>query len=572
MMIATSQSISQTITPGAIQIGLAELQRRALSERLLERIAAADPSVWSSAPAVQKLVADRLGWLRVASAMQKNIGDLESFAETAFAEGIRDVALLGMGGSSLCPAVFGQIFPRLPGRGKFLVLDLTAPAAVKRVEDQIDISQCLFVSASKSGKTIETRSHTEYFWEKVTSAVGSKAGERFIAITDKGSALEELARSRGFRRVFLNRSDIGGRYSALSYFGLVPGALAGVPLPALLESAVSAEIAGFGSGAVNSAVELGLFIGGAAAAGRDKLTFMATPKLEPLVPWIEQLIAESTGKDRTGVIPIEGEPLTDADRYGADRAFVFLRLDGQPEPHARLLVQLVRLGHPVVEMLLADVNQVGGEFFRWELATAVAGWVLGVNPFDEPNVQESKDNTQRVLAGLVSGSAAANAQSVAPDSAISILSVSPSSISRSGDAKSTLLGWLREAKTCGYISILAFTDDTQETEAALSRLRRILGEQTGSATLRGYGPRYLHSIGQLYKGGPQLGAFLVISTEDPADRRIPGADHSFSMLKMAQAIGDAESLAKRGRPLVHVHLANTQSGLESLAGAFESRI
>ncbi|MBI5867175.1 MAG: hypothetical protein HZB43_02600 [candidate division Zixibacteria bacterium] len=570
MMTSAIHSAEQTITAGAIQTEFAELLRRAQSERLAERIGAGEASVWSSDPAIRELVSDRLGWLNVASAMQLNLGDIEHFAEGVFADGVRDVVLLGMGGSSLCPAVFGQIFRRLPGRGKFLVLDLTSPSAVKRIERQIDIANCLFVSASKSGKTVETRSHTEYFWEKVTRAVGSRAKERFVAITDKGSALEQLGRAKSFRRVFLNPSDIGGRYSALSYFGLVPGALAGVPLRPLLECAVSAQSAGLDSDASNSAVELGLLIGGAAKAGRDKLTFMAASVLGPLVPWIEQLIAESTGKNQTGIIPIENEPLANAEQYGPDRAFVFFRMEGKPDLHEGLRSQLIRLGHPVVEISVADTTQIGGEFFRWELATAVAGWVLGVNPFDEPNVQESKDNTQRVLADLVSGKAVAQPHGVASGEGFSILSVSPGTLSSQGDARGIMRGWLDEARQCGYISILAFMDDTAENEAVLGSMRRFLGQQTGRATLRGYGPRYLHSIGQLYKGGPQTGAFLVISSDESSDVRIPGADYSFSMLKMAQAMGDAESLVTRGRPLVHVHLTKDQAGLENLAAMLTS--
>jgi glucose-6-phosphate isomerase len=569
MVTTTLPLATQTIVPGPIGAALTEMHRRASSERLIARIAAADPSVWTSDPTSQKTVANRLGWLRVASAMQKRIPEMEQFASGVFADGIRDVVLLGMGGSSLCPSVFGQIFPRPSGRGEFLVLDSTVPSAVKRVEKAIDLSRCLFVSASKSGKTIETLSHTGYFWEKVTQAVGPKAGEHFAAITDQGSSLEEFARARHFRRVFLNPADIGGRYSALSYFGLVPGVLAGVPLQALLNSAVTAESEGLGGESSNSAVELGLFIGAAAKAGRDKLTFIVSPVLRPFVPWIEQLVAESTGKRQSGIVPIENEPLADVSDYGSDRAFVFFQLEGSPGPSEKLRSQLTSAGHPVAVISVADVTEIGGEFFRWELATAVAGWALGVNPFDEPNVQESKDNTQKVLAELVSRGKSAMPRVIASADGISVLAASPAEAdSGKHDLNGIIQDWVEKARECSYISILAYLDDTSEIDAALNRIRKILVERTQRATLRGYGPRYLHSIGQLYKGGPPTGAFLLITADDPEDAVIPGASYTFSTLKTAQALGDAESLVKRGRPLLQLHFPGDQiRGLNNLASA-----
>ena len=556
---------------GQISAALAELQSRAHSERLVERIAAADPSVWASDPVSQKAVANRLGWLRIASVMQGRIAELEQFATEVFGDGIRDVVLLGMGGSSLCPSVFGQIFPRFPGRGQFLVLDSTVPAAVKRVERAIDFPRCLFVSASKSGKTIETLSHTEYFWEKLTETAGPKAGSHFIAITDKGSSLEELARARQFRHVFLNPADIGGRYSALSYFGLVPATLAGVPLQGLLDSAVAAEAEGLSEGVRNTAVDLGLFIGAAARLGRDKLTFVATPNLAPLIPWIEQLVAESTGKNQTGIVPIEGEPLTDIKDYGEDRVFVFFQIEGDRDQFGAFCDQLAAAGHPVAVVSLADVTQIGGEFFRWELATAVAGWVLGVNPFDEPNVQESKDNTKRVLGELVAHGSAAVPRALATAGDISVLGVSPATSGRDGaDLAGMIQWWMRNVEESEYVSTLAYLDDTPQTERALTRVRETLGNRTHRATLRGYGPRYLHSIGQLYKGGPPTGAYLLITADDPEDAPISGAGYTFSTLKMAQALGDAESLMKRGRPFLHLHFhGDPVRGLNDLASVIE---
>jgi glucose-6-phosphate isomerase len=557
---------------GQISAALTQLQSRAHSERLVGRIAAADPSVWASDPVSHKVVANRLGWLRIASVMQGRIAELEQFAAEVFGDEIRDIVLLGMGGSSLCPSVFGQIFPRFPGRGKFLVLDSTVPAAVKRVERAIDLPRCLFVSASKSGKTIETLSHTEYFWGKLTETVGPKAGSHFIAITDKGSSLEALARARQFRHVFLNPGDIGGRYSALSYFGLVPATLAGVPLQGLLDSAVAAEAEGLSGGVRNTAVDLGLFIGAAARLGRDKLTFVASPAIAPLIPWIEQLIAESTGKNQTGIVPIESEPLADIKDYGDGRVFVFFQLDGDRDQFGEFRNQLADAGHPVAAISLTNLTQIGGEFFRWELATAVAGWVLGVNPFDEPNVQESKDNTQRVLTALGAGGTAALPRPIARAGDICVLGVSPSApASEATDLAGLIRHWIDDVRKAGYVSILAYLDDTPLTEAPLARIRKTLGKQTRRATLRGYGPRYLHSIGQLYKGGPPVGAFLLITADDPEDARIPGASYAFSTLKMAQALGDAESLMKRGRPFLHLHFhGDPVRGLNDLASVIEA--
>jgi transaldolase/glucose-6-phosphate isomerase len=568
---------SHTIATQAIKAGqdkdsLTKWQTRAKAESLVKRIAAADPSVWASDKATQTAVANRLGWLHVASDMRGKISELEQFSTQVLNDGIRDVVLLGMGGSSLCPSVFGRMFPRPAGHGKFLVLDLTAPAAVQRIESQVDLSRCLFVSASKSGKTVETRSHTEYFWEKVTKIAGANAGARFVAITDQGSALESLGRSRNFRRVFLNPADIGGRYSALSYFGLVPGVLAGVPLEPLLTNAVAAQEGGLGADWPNPAIDLGLLIGSAAKAGRDKLTFMADQAVAPLIPWIEQLIAESTGKHGTGIVPIENEPPEEASHYGSDRMFVFFRLRGQPDPFGQLRAQLSVAGHPIVEITLDDITQIGGEFFRWELATAVAGWVLGINPFDEPNVQESKDNTERVLGELVPRGPEAVSKAVAVADGLAILAVSPQSASSERATPSAILkAWVEQARKCGYVSILAYMDDTAEAEDEIQGIRRILGRLTGRATLRGYGPRYLHSIGQLYKGGPPAGAFLLLSAEESVDLPITGVKYSFSMLKLAQALGDAESLQKRGRPLVHVRVSEPAGQqLSRIAAIFES--
>jgi len=500
--------------------------------------------------------------------MQGNAAELQSFADQVVGDGLSDVVLLGMGGSSLCPSVFGQMFPRREGMRHFLVLDLTDPDAVSRIERTIDLTRTLFISASKSGKTVETLSHTEYFWQEVTAS-GDGAGRQFVAITDEGSHLQKMASERAFRHVFVNPSDIGGRYSALSYFGLVAGALAGVPLPELLASAVAAEQLALGGWDDNPALELGLLLGTAAEAGHDKLTFIASPRMAPLVPWIEQLIAESTGKKGRGIIPIEGEPLAPEEQYGSDRLFVTMRFADEPDPAGAMRRSFEQDDIPFVEIVLNALPDIGGEFYTWEVATAIAGWVLDINPFDEPNVQESKDNTNRVLESVRPDGRLALPETVADAGAFRILKTpgmngSPASV---GD----LIGhWLLGVDRSQYVSLLAYVDESDRTEEVLARMRLYLLSRSRCATLRGYGPRYLHSIGQLYKGGPPVGAFMVMTSDPAEDRSIPGVPYTFESLKLAQALGDAESIAKRNRPLLHVHLPDLLPGLDALADLIES--
>lgn len=571
-MMSPAVSSVLTIHPGVLQHSWDTWQKKAKIDHVIERISKSDASVWTSDQSTQRLIADRLGWLGIASAMRDKVGDLTRFADSVTQDGIGDIVTMGMGGSSLCPTVLGRMFPRPGSPQRYMVLDSTDPAAIQKIESRIDLKRTLFISASKSGKTVETLSHTEYFWHKMVAELGSEAGRHFAAITDAGSQLEQLARARQFRRIFLNPSDIGGRYSALSYFGLVPGALAGIPLQAILDYAVAGEHEGLSGSPANPALELGLLMGAGARAGQDKLTFVATPSLAPMIPWIEQLIAESTGKNQTGIVPIEGEPPGDLDDYGPDRLFVLMRLVEERVSLGRLKDQLVAAGRPVVEVTLVDRAQIGTEFFRWELATAVAGWVLGINPFDEPNVQESKDNTRMLLDQIGTKNRAPLPEAVAEGVSFSIRrGGSVAAGQTSSTVKASIRPWVERAQDCGYIAVLAYLDDAMEIEVAISRIRKTLRAQTKRATLRGYGPRYLHSIGQLYKGGPQSGAFMLITAENTADITIPGAAYTFGTLKMAQALGDARSLTSRGRPFLHVHLgADALRGLNELALAIES--
>jgi glucose-6-phosphate isomerase/transaldolase/glucose-6-phosphate isomerase len=469
-----------------------------------------------------------------------------------------DVVLLGMGGSSLCPDVLRNTFGHVKGHPQLHVLDTTDPATILAVRSRIRIKDTLFVVASKSGETTETLSHFAYFWNEVG---GGKDGARgpgrhFAAITDPGTSLEKLAKDHGFRWIFRNPPDIGGRYSALSYFGLVPGALIGVDVKELLERAV--EMAHSCADSVpaesNPGVWLGAVMGELALQGRNKLTLIASPKISTFGYWVEQLIAESTGKQGKGIVPVEGEPLGKPDVYGDDRLFVYIRMDA--DPPNRAVQALEKAGHPVVTLTMRDKLDLGGEFMRWEIATAIAGSIIGIDPFDQPNVQESKDNTKKVLAKYRASGKLPSAESV------------PASKSRAG--LRTLLG---RAKRGSYFAVMAYTTRTTASESAIASIRTSVRDATHYATTAGYGPRFLHSTGQLHKGGPKVGLFLQIVQDDTRDVPIPGQPFSFSILKQAQSLGDLESLGSRRLPVLRVTLGKaTAAGWKALAAAAKSAV
>ena len=483
-----------------------------LDQKVVRRIWARDHTVWKPQP---DEIADRLGWLTVVDTMLEEAAELRRFAEKVAAEGYRTAVLLGMGGSSLAPEVLYRTFGTAPGALELTVLDSTDPASIQAVEERLDLQRTLFIVASKSGATIETLSHLAYFWEKAPE------GRHFIAITDPGTPLQKLARERGFRRVFLNPADIGGRYSALSYFGLVPAALIGADVEELLDRAHEMLHACHSCLPLSDSpgAWLGAVIGEGALAGRDKLTLVLPETLSALGQWIEQLIAESTGKEGKGVLPVEGEPLGPPEVYGDDRLFVAIgEHDG--------LAALERAGHPVVRLPYSDPLQLGGEFFRWQFATAVAGRVLGIQPFDQPNVQEAKDATARILAGSA-----------------------PEEPTTDG-----LPALLEQVRPGDYIAIQAYLPRNAEIDSRLQAVRRTLRDRFHVATTVGYGPRFLHSTGQLHKGGPNSGLFVQIVGEDPLDLAIPGQPYTFGALKRAQALGDLESLRALGRRVARVTL------------------
>jgi transaldolase/glucose-6-phosphate isomerase len=541
---------SQTLELGPLQQAVAARLARWQQGDVARRIWARDYTVWSAAPVPE--LSDRLGWLTLPSSMAPQAAEIMPFAEEVRAAGTRHVVLLGMGGSSLPPEVFQATFGRREGYPELVVADSTHPRAVRDVDERIDVARTLFVVSSKSGTTSETTSLQSYFWARA-EALGS-AGPRFVAITDPGTTLERQARERGFRRVFNAPPDVGGRYSALSAFGLVPAALVGVDVGAVLEHArwfARAAAAGVDA-RDNPALVLGAALGELAAAGRDKLTFLVGSPFQSLPAWLEQLIAESTGKNGKGIVPVAGEPPLPVHAYGPDRAFVAIgRLGAEDEA---LAAAVAAAGHPVIRIAAASPLDLGQEFFRWELAVAAAGAALGIQPFDQPDVQLAKDMARRAMQGGLDG------QDV------------PEVHANAAAWPEVLGGWLAAAKPGDYIAILAFLAPTAATARGLARLRAALGQRTGLPTTLGFGPRFLHSTGQLHKGRSDNGLFLQLVDTPAGDLEVPGAGFSFGQLIAAQAAGDAMALRQRKGRVVRLAVgADGAGGLEgvvrSIAGS-----
>ena len=536
---------------GALDASVADALARLARGNAMARIWDRDHTVWRDDPAE---IADRLGWLTVSRDMTERLGDLRKFANDVRREGVTDVVLLGMGGSSLGPEALRQCIGSAPGYPALTVLDSTVPDRVASVTRAVDPERTLFVVSSKSGGTIEPNSFYKHFRAIVEESVGAdQAGRRFAAITDAGTSLAALGEAHGFRRVFENPPDIGGRYSVGSLFGLVPAALCGMDCAKLLDRmnqmAARCE-AGVGA-RKNPGAWLGAAIGALALAGRDKLTIIASPPVASFGLWAEQLIAESLGKDGKGVVPIVGEPLIEADAYGDDRAFVHIRLaDAENAAEDVALERLRGAGHPVVTLDMDDEYDVGAEFFRWEMATAVAGHILGVHPFDQPNVQQAKDATSRMLEVYVNEGAFPSASASASPS-MSPSSASPLPASGESDSAADLLA---QASAGDYFAVMAYVEETEGVANAVDTLRRRVMRRCRIPTTLGYGPRYLHSTGQLHKGGANNGLFLLLVGGSGRDLPAPGEPFGFGALAEAQAIGDYEALKAASRRVVRVRL------------------
>jgi transaldolase/glucose-6-phosphate isomerase len=502
---------------------VAERVGRALDDKVARRVWCRDVTLWGG-PDVPE-IADRLGWLTASETMLEHASELHAFAQSCRDDGFTDAVLLGMGGSSLGPEVIRRSFGEIPDGLRLQVLDSTHPDVVLRVQESVDLARTLFIVSSKSGTTIETLSHYRHFQEHA-------GPQQFVAITAPGSPLATLARENQFRRVFPNPPDIGARYSVLSYFGLVPAALMGVDIEALLHSCQVAEqnCAHYDSSESNSGLWLGAATGELARRGRDKLTFVISPPIESFGLWVEQLIAESTGKRGRGIVPVVDEPLAAPEAYGSDRVIVYLRNSDEPlEDLDEEIDRLADAGQPTLTLSTHGPADLGRIFFLAEFATAVAGWTLEINPFDQPDVHEAKDNTKRVLE-----TGATPRLEVAGDEQLRKL--------------------LATAGPPHYVAITAFLAPSARLDEALTELRAVIRSSTGAATTLGYGPRYLHSTAQLHKGGPPTGRFLQLTGDPERDADIPGADYTFRTLMAAQAAGDLEALRTHRLPAERVRL------------------
>jgi transaldolase / glucose-6-phosphate isomerase len=543
------------VLPDPLKLPAVEETLRFLEAReFLDRLWVKDATLWNGDAAT---VRNRLGWLTSPTIMRGHSEDIRGFADEVRRLQYSHVVLLGMGGSSSSGEVFNETFGSKMGFPDMLVLDSTDPGAVKHVSESINLSRTLFVVASKSGTSAETMAAYAFFRGQVEAASSPRPGMQFVAITDPGRPLDKLATETGFRRTFLNPASIGGRYSALSFFGLVPAALIGVDIKMLLERAnTMVETCGNEVGVRgNPAVQLGAVLAGLARAGRDKVTLVLSEKIRGLGRWIEQLLAESLGKDGTGLVPVVDEPLGPPIVYGDDRVFVALVLEGD-HTHDPALAKLADAGHPVLRLVLRDQMDLGAEFFRWALAAATAGAVLGVNPFDEPDVARAKENASALLTEWRRSHRLPEWPADVEEDGIVLMTKSnkkPGSVSRG------LAAHLAMAAPGDYLAIQAYLTPTAEAGRALQEMRVALRDRLRIATTVGWGPRYLHSTGQLHKGGPTSGLFIQITGDDRDDLAIPGAGYGFSTLKSAQALGDLQSLRDGARRVIRLHLTGKQS-------------
>jgi transaldolase/glucose-6-phosphate isomerase len=537
-----------------------------------------DASLWSGTDE-----AEWLGWLDVTQEQIAHLGELRSLADEAKAGGFTDILLLGMGGSSLCPEVFDKTFGHVAGFPQLRVLDSTDPAQVKAFENKINLAKTLFVVSSKSGSTLEPNIFKQYFFQRVQQTVGAdKTGSHFIAVTDPGSKMQKVAEADHFRHIFYGLPSIGGRYSALSNFGMVPAALMGLDTGKLLERTQQMVEACGPTHTLeeNPGAVLGVILGTAAKNGRDKATIIASPGISDLGAWLEQLLAESTGKQGKGIIPVDREALGAPQVYGSDRVFAYLRLDSAPDAQQDAKVAaLEQAGQPVVRIAVEDVYNIGQEFFRWEIATAVAGSILGINAFNQPDVEAAKIVTRSLTEAYEkTGSLPAESPMLEGDG-IKLFTdpANAAALAKSVGNDKSLTGYLRahlnRLSPGDYFAVLAFIEMNSAHQSRLQEMRHAVRDKKQSATCLGFGPRFLHSTGQAYKGGPNSGVFLQVTCDDAADLAVPGQKYTFGIVKAAQARGDFQVLADRGRRALRVHLAkDLQAGLNTLAKAFHQAL
>ncbi|MGA2673229.1 MAG: bifunctional transaldolase/phosoglucose isomerase [Terracidiphilus sp.] len=553
---------------GAVDLAAADWSASHKVERFWQK----DPTLWT-----RDGEENWLGWIDIVERQQKELGPLAELAADVQTGGFKSVLLLGMGGSSLCPEVLSETFGQQTGFPALHIVDSTDPAQVKAARDKVDLKETLVVVASKSGSTLEPNILKQYFFDEMKFAVGDEeAGSHFVAITDPGSKMEQVAKADGFRYIFYGDPKIGGRFSALSNFGMVAATVAGLDAGKLLEEAAKAVASAKLASAENPAVELGLILGSAANAGRDKITIFTSPEIYDLGAWMEQLIAESTGKLGKGITPVDREAIAEPGAYGSDRIFAYIRLAGTADSSQDAKVAaLEAAGHPVVHVEIADLYEIFGQFFSWEIATAVAGSVMGINPFNQPDVESAKIETRALTAAYEETGKLPEREPVLVDGDIEIYATEAYAATLKAAAPAqTLAGLLRahldQIHSGDYFAALAFLPMFPEYEAAIQGFRHKVRDRKHVATCLGFGPRFLHSTGQDYKGGPNTGVFLQITAGHAVDVDIPGQKLTFGVVIDAQAAGDLAVLESRGRRAVRVHLgADVAAGLKTLAAAFD---
>jgi glucose-6-phosphate isomerase len=541
----------------------------------IDRFWQKDPSLWTSDGEE-----NWMGWIDIVERQQKEVGNLAELGGDIKTGGFKTVLLLGMGGSSLCPEVLAKTFGQQPGFPALRIVDSTNPAQVKAVRDKLNLKETLVVVASKSGSTLEPNILKQYFFDQMKDAVGAdRAGSHFLAITDPGSKMEQVAKADGFRYIFYGDPTIGGRYSALSNFGVVAATVAGLHIGKLLDEASKAVAAAKQGLSDNAAVQLGLILGTAANAGKDKITIFTSPEIYDLGAWMEQLIAESTGKLGKGITPVDREAIGGPEVYGKDRVFVYVKLTGTSDTSQDAKVAaLEAAGQLVIRVEVSDLYEIFGQFFTWEIATAVAGSVMGINPFNQPDVESAKIETRALTTAYEQTGKLPEREPVLVAGGIGIYATETYAATLKAAApEATLAGYLKahlgQIRSGDYFAALAFLPMFPEHEEAIQGSRHKVRDAKKVATCLGFGPRFLHSTGQDYKGGPNTGVFLQITSEDAIDVEIPGQTYTFGVVIAAQAAGDLAVLESRGRRAMRVHLgADVAEGLKALAAAFDQAL
>jgi transaldolase/glucose-6-phosphate isomerase len=551
------------ILPAALNKQLTDAVADWGNHNKVRRLWQRDASLWTNSDEGQWL-----GWLDIVEKQMADLSKFQQFSEEVQKDKFSDVLLLGMGGSSLCPEVLAKTYGQIDGFPRLHVLDSTDPQQVKAFEDAVNLERTLFIVSSKSGSTLEPNIFKKYFFERTKEIVGpSKAGSRWIAITDPGSKLQEEAQADNFRYIFHGVPSIGGRYSALSNFGIVPAAAMGVSVSKFLAHAQTMVQACTADVASNPGVMLGLILGSAAKLGHDKLTIVASPAIYDLGAWLEQLIAESTGKQGKGIIPVDREELTGPEGYGKDRIFAYLRFDPAPDSNQdEHLAALEKAGHPVIRISLKDTYDLSQEFFRWEIATAVAGSVIAINAFNQPDVEASKIETRKLTNEYEQSGSLPPERPIFEQAGIKLFADpdNASAVNR-GNLAGHVKAHLDRIQPGDYFAVLGYIQMNREHEARLQEIRHAVRDAKQVATCLGFGPRFLHSTGQAYKGGPNKGVFLQITCDDAHDLPVPGAKYTFGIVKAAQARGDFQVLADRKRRALRVHLGkDVEVGLSEM--------